>query len=110
MRLPAREEYPDYYKIIKQPMDMTTVHRNILSGKTYLTWQQFEADMQLIFSNARSYNRPGSEIYENATTLSALLRRLRPDEEKARLLEVERLERETRNAAKKALNRQAQEL
>lgn len=98
-KLPLREENPHYYEVIKEPMDLETVYRNIVSGKTYSSWEQFEAHMQLIFANARLYHPPGSEIYEHATTLSALMRRLRPDEEKARLLQLEKIKREKKKTA-----------
>ena len=64
-------------------MDLSTVYAK-LKQNFYEDWFLFEADMQLIFRNARAYNRPGSDIYENAAALDALLRKLRPVEEKER--------------------------
>ncbi|XP_019634873.1 PREDICTED: BRCA2-interacting transcriptional repressor EMSY-like isoform X2 [Branchiostoma belcheri] len=51
---------PDYYNIIKQPMDFSTIKKK-LEGGQYSSLEEFHADMQLIKSNCFQYNPPGHE-------------------------------------------------
>ena len=44
------------------------VQSKILNGE-YDSPQNFAADFDLLFSNAKTFNEPGSEIYEDAQTL-----------------------------------------
>lgn len=64
--------YPDYYQIVKTPMDLRTVKQNLVDNK-YTTPQQFCGDVRLIFSNSRLYtpNRK-SRIYDMTSNLSKL--------------------------------------
>ena len=58
----------DYYQKIKEPMDLLTLEKGVESGK-YKVKNIFEKDVRLIFSNARSYNKPGTIYYKFANTL-----------------------------------------
>ena len=58
----------DYYQKIKEPMDLLTLEKGVESGK-YKVKNVFEKDVRLIFSNARSYNKPGTIYYKFAKTL-----------------------------------------
>lgn len=58
---PSKKDYPDYYKIILEPMDLRTIEHNIRSDK-YLTEDSMVADMKLMFRNARHYNEEGSQV------------------------------------------------
>ncbi|PJF18487.1 Bromo domain-containing protein [Paramicrosporidium saccamoebae] len=58
---PAKLGIPDYYDVIKQPMDLSTVRRKLEAGQ-YTTAEQFEGDVRLIFSNCYSYNAPDSDV------------------------------------------------
>ncbi|EYU27349.1 hypothetical protein MIMGU_mgv11b0209583mg, partial [Erythranthe guttata] len=49
------KELPDYYDLIKYPMDFATVRRKLQNG-SYETLEQFEHDVFLICSNAMQYN------------------------------------------------------
>ncbi|KAJ8563509.1 hypothetical protein K7X08_031961 [Anisodus acutangulus] len=60
---------PDYFTVIKQPMDLGTVRSKLHSGE-YLSPLQFKADVTLTFKNAMTYNPPGNAIYIMAQTLS----------------------------------------
>ncbi|CAH1244946.1 EMSY [Branchiostoma lanceolatum] len=51
---------PDYYNIIKQPMDFSTIKKK-LEGGQYNSMEEFHADMQLIKTNCFQYNPPGHE-------------------------------------------------
>ena len=51
----------DYPEIIKHPMDLGTVKKNLLN-KVYNTFQDFLSDIDLIWKNCKTYNMHGSEI------------------------------------------------
>uniref|UniRef100_A0A7E4W0D6 histone acetyltransferase n=1 Tax=Panagrellus redivivus TaxID=6233 RepID=A0A7E4W0D6_PANRE len=53
---------PHYYKIISDPMDLTTLRRNIDNGK-YECLRAFFNDVWLIFENARHYNTDESDVH-----------------------------------------------
>ncbi|KAF9180594.1 ATPase AAA domain-containing protein 2B [Haplosporangium sp. Z 767] len=48
------EEYPDYYEIIKKPMDLTAISDKI-NDRMYLDVKEFLADIDLIVENASLY-------------------------------------------------------
>lgn len=58
---PSKKEYPDYYKVILEPMDLRTIEHNIRSDK-YMTEDSMVEDMKLMFRNARHYNEEGSQV------------------------------------------------
>ncbi|KAL1211259.1 Transcription factor GTE11 [Cardamine amara subsp. amara] len=60
---------PDYFTIIKHPMDLGTVKSKLTSG-TYSTPSEFSDDVRLTFHNAMTYNPPGNAVYLIAETLS----------------------------------------
>ena len=49
----------DYFDIIKNPMDFTTIKNN-LSNNKYLKMQDFLNDVQLVFDNCFLYNGENS--------------------------------------------------
>jgi len=59
---------PDYYKVITNPMDLSTLRKKLESGE-YETADQFEHDCRLIFSNCYTYNHPDSEVYKMGQSL-----------------------------------------
>ncbi|KAG8886099.1 hypothetical protein FRB98_001473 [Tulasnella sp. 332] len=61
---------PTYYDEIKNPMDFNTLEQNLTQGK-YMTMDQFESDMRLIFRNCRQFNPPGIDVYIAADTQEA---------------------------------------
>ena len=66
--LPQKSEYPDYYKIIKRPMDLERVTNRVSQGG-YETIEEFFEELLLVFENATVYNEPGSIIYQDALIL-----------------------------------------
>lgn len=64
---PSKKDYPDYYKIILEPMDLRTIEHNIRSDK-YLSEESLVEDMRLMFRNARHYNEEGSQVGLGART------------------------------------------
>ncbi|KAI6225826.1 hypothetical protein M3Y95_00738000 [Aphelenchoides besseyi] len=67
-RLPSKTEYPDYYDVIKKPMDLQKIRQKI-NGNQYTSQKTFIADLKLVFDNATKYNEPESEIYKDALML-----------------------------------------
>lgn len=59
---PSKKDYPDYYKIILEPMDLKIIEHNIRSDK-YAGEEAMIEDMRLMFRNARHYNEEGSQVY-----------------------------------------------
>lgn len=50
-----KSEAPDYYEVIKNPMDLGTMTKKLQKGE-YKSRQTFTSDLSLIFSNCRAYN------------------------------------------------------
>lgn len=67
-----REEVPDYYEVIKEPMDLTTMEFKVENDQ-YESVAQFVYDAKLIFNNCRSYNNETTTYYKNATKLERAL-------------------------------------
>ncbi|RLN41616.1 histone acetyltransferase GCN5 [Panicum miliaceum] len=62
-------DVPDYYDIIKDPIDLRTMSRRVESEQYYVTLEMFVADMKRMFNNARTYNSPDTIYYKCATRL-----------------------------------------
>ncbi|XP_060194035.1 transcription factor GTE8-like isoform X2 [Lycium barbarum] len=60
---------PDYFTVIKHPMDLGTIKKRLTSG-AYLNPLEFLADVRLTFSNAKTYNPPGNIVNVMADTMS----------------------------------------
>lgn len=59
---------PDYFNVVKHPMDLSTLRRK-LDEAVYKSPNEFEQDFRLILSNCRLYNPPDSDISAMATQL-----------------------------------------
>ncbi|KAG9101949.1 hypothetical protein FRC06_002461 [Ceratobasidium sp. 370] len=68
MELVARKEYPDYYQIIKRPICFNQILKRI---KSYTSPKAFMDDVELVFTNATTYNEDHSQIWEDAKILQA---------------------------------------
>ncbi|XP_020652342.2 protein polybromo-1 isoform X3 [Pogona vitticeps] len=75
---PSKKDYPDYYKIILEPMDLKIIEHNIRSDK-YSGEEAMIEDMRLMFRNARHYNEEGSQVYNDAHILEKLLKEKRKE-------------------------------
>ncbi|KAK6940751.1 Bromodomain [Dillenia turbinata] len=64
-------DVPDYYDIIKDPIDLKTMSKRLESELYYVTLEMFVADVKRMFSNARTYNSPETIYYKCATRLAA---------------------------------------
>jgi hypothetical protein len=74
-RLPSEKSYPDYYVIIKQPIDLSII-RSKLEDRSYHSTEEFRCDFKLMFQNAKTYNMAGSQIFEDAVSLENLFESL----------------------------------
>ncbi|KAI4888193.1 hypothetical protein NFI96_018644, partial [Prochilodus magdalenae] len=62
---------PDYYKIIKSPMDMGTIKKRLENG-FYRNAQECIQDFSTMFTNCYIYNKPSDDIVLMAETLEKL--------------------------------------
>ncbi|XP_061360996.1 histone acetyltransferase GCN5-like [Gastrolobium bilobum] len=64
-------DVPDYYDIIKDPVDLKTMTKRVESEQYYVTFEMFLADVRRMFANARTYNSPETIYYKCSTRLEA---------------------------------------
>lgn len=64
-------DVPDYYDIIKDPIDLKTMSRRVESEQYYVTLEMFVADLKRMFVNARTYNSPDTIYFKCSTRLEA---------------------------------------
>lgn len=57
---------PDYFDIVKEPMDLSTIKKKLETGVYSDPWQYVD-DVWLMFQNAWLYNREQSKVYKFAT-------------------------------------------
>ncbi|XP_060724127.1 polybromo 1, like isoform X1 [Tachysurus vachellii] len=70
---PSKKDYPDYYQVIFEPMDLRTIESNIRSER-YVSEEALMNDMKLMFRNARHYNEEGSQVYNDADILEKIVK------------------------------------
>uniref|UniRef100_A0A182XP82 Bromodomain-containing protein n=1 Tax=Anopheles quadriannulatus TaxID=34691 RepID=A0A182XP82_ANOQN len=63
-------EAPDYYRVIKEPMDLQKIEGKI-DNKVYQTLSEFIGDMTKIFDNCRYYNPKESPFFRCAESLES---------------------------------------
>lgn len=61
-KLPSRRHYPDYYKEIKNPVSLLQIKNKLKKGE-YGTVSEVAGDLNIMFENAKKYNRPESRLY-----------------------------------------------
>ena len=57
------QDYPDYYEVIKKPMDMQRIQQKLLIGQ-YGCLDDMVTDFVMMFDNACKYNEPESVLYK----------------------------------------------
>ncbi|GAB7361351.1 hypothetical protein MBLNU230_g1407t1 [Neophaeotheca triangularis] len=67
-KLPEKSQFPDYYQEVKNPMAYDLLKRKV-KRKKYATFEQFMQDVNLMFTNAKSYNTDDSQIFKDAVAL-----------------------------------------
>merc|ERR1711997_1417984 len=71
MKLPTRKELPDYYEVIRRPVDISKIQVKIDDGK-YDDLDALEKDFMLLCENAQKYNQEGSIIHEDSVVLQSV--------------------------------------
>lgn len=75
-----RKLVPDYYDIIKNPMDISVIQRKLNSGE-YETRVEFHKDLDLMLENCFAYNEEGSDVYKCGIELRNLIKTMGECEE-----------------------------
>uniref|UniRef100_A0A8C3LQW9 Protein polybromo-1 n=1 Tax=Chrysolophus pictus TaxID=9089 RepID=A0A8C3LQW9_CHRPC len=70
-KLPSKVQYPDYYAIIKEPIDLKTIAQRIQNG-TYKSIHAMAKDIDLLAKNAKTYNEPGSQVFKDANAIKKI--------------------------------------
>ena len=73
---PVHLKIPDYFKVVKHPMDLSTVNDKLKNGYYQLD-KEFDDDVNLIWSNAMLFNPEGSEIHIMAKNMKEEFERLK---------------------------------
>ncbi|EFH39657.1 predicted protein [Arabidopsis lyrata subsp. lyrata] len=68
---PVKLEIPDYFSVIRKPMDLGTVKSKLLKN-VYSNADEFAADVRLTFANAMRYNPPGNEVHTIAKEIKEI--------------------------------------
>lgn len=69
--LPSRKEFPDYYDMIKRPIDLKQIAMKI-QGNSYRGLDQIVDDLILMADNAIRYNMPKSGIHNVRSNTSLI--------------------------------------
>lgn len=72
IKLPSRKLYPDYYLIIKKPVSINQVKKQLNQDK-FASFEEFIAELKQMCLNAKTYNEEGSFVYTDATVIEKLL-------------------------------------
>merc|ERR1712013_205473 len=70
-KLPSRKELPDYYEIIKRPVDIAKIQQRIDDEK-YDDMSALERDFMILCKNTQHYNEDGSLIFEDSIVLQSV--------------------------------------
>lgn len=60
---------PDYFEIVRKPMDLSTIQFKLNSGQYSDPWEYVD-DVWLMFDNAWLYNRKTSRVYKYCTKVN----------------------------------------
>ncbi|RZS18481.1 hypothetical protein BHM03_00050761 [Ensete ventricosum] len=79
---PVKLNIPDYFQVIKYPMDFGTIKTRIQLGRYSNPWD-FVSDVRLTFTNAKTYNPPKNDAHIMADAMSKFFEtRWKPIEKK----------------------------
>lgn len=68
MKLPSKLEYPEYYEVIKRPIDLEKIGTK-LKNNNYESLEDLLSEIILVFDNACKFNEPDSQLYKDALAL-----------------------------------------
>merc|ERR1711892_533725 len=70
-KLPSRKELPDYYEVIRKPVDILKIQQRIEDDK-YEDMDTLERDFMVLCKNTQQYNEDGSLIFEDSIVLQSV--------------------------------------
>jgi len=70
-KLPSKKELPDYYEIIRKPVDIAKIQQRIDDDK-YDDMAALQRDFMLLCENTQKYNEDGSLIFEDSIVLQSV--------------------------------------
>ena len=71
---PVALELPDYFDVIQDPMDLSTIENRLHKATRhggYSSHHRFADDMRLVFQNALTYNDEGDPVWKAASVMSS---------------------------------------
>ncbi|XP_077352675.1 SWI/SNF-related matrix-associated actin-dependent regulator of chromatin subfamily A member 2 [Festucalex cinctus] len=71
VQLPSRKEAPEYYELIRKPVDFRRIRERVRNHK-YRSVGDLEKDIFLLCHNAQTYNLEGSQIYEDSIVIKSV--------------------------------------
>ena len=66
---------PDYYNIIRSPIDLQTIETKLFDGE-YHSWEKFDADVERMWSNSLHYNKKNNYMLKTTNALMKYYRRI----------------------------------
>merc|ERR1712242_148171 len=96
-KLPSRKELPDYYEIIRKPVDIAKIQQRIEEDR-YEDMDALERDFMTLCKNTQHYNEDGSLIFEDSIVLQSVFTNARerleqepddPDEDESNPVEMD---------------------
>lgn len=69
---PVALDIPDYFDIVKKPMDLSTIKSKLDNGSYTDPWHYVD-DVWLMFENAWLYNQEGTQVYGFCTEVSKFI-------------------------------------
>merc|ERR1711981_1249072 len=70
-KLPSRKELPDYYEVLREPVDIAKIQQRIDDEK-YEDMDALERDFMILCKNTQHYNEDGSLIFEDSIVLQSV--------------------------------------
>ncbi|XP_030636240.1 probable global transcription activator SNF2L2 [Chanos chanos] len=71
VQLPSRKEVPEYYELIRKPVDFRRIRERVRNHK-YRSIADLEKDIRLMCHNAQTFNLEGSQIFEDSVVLQSV--------------------------------------
>lgn len=71
---PVALNIPDYFTIIKNPLDLGTIQKRLVSGKYDSDYAAFFSDLDLVWTNCQRYNPKSLLIHRHSKQLQKLCR------------------------------------
>lgn len=68
MTLPSKKMYPDYYQVIKKPVSINQIKKEI-RNEHFDSFDSLVDSLRLMCENAKTYNEEGSMVYQDAVAI-----------------------------------------